>query len=307
MSQNIALVLSSGGARGLAHIGVIEELGKAGFAITSIAGTSMGSVIAGVYAAGCLEEYKNWLLNITKMEVVKLLDLTFGRGGLVKGEKIISAMEPFLSGINIEDLKIPYAAVAADLRNHCEKVFTKGDLLQAIRASISIPTIFNPILSKQEMLVDGAVLNPLPLDVIKRTPGDLLVAVNVNAHIPYTVPESAQENTEHETGYKIAMEKLNNRWSKLIHTSRLLTAWEKKEKDKEEEQEKEVGLFEVITESLNLVQDKLSQVSIEKYKPGLVINISYKSAIVYDFYKSAEIIEAGRIACREALAGFARQ
>jgi NTE family protein len=296
MTKNTALVLSSGGARGIAHIGVIEELMKAGFKITSVAGTSMGSVIGGVYAADRLAEFKEWLLHITKMDVVKLLDFTIGKGGLVKGEKIIAAMEHFIRDVKIEELQIPYAAVSADLKNHREVVFTSGDLLHAIRASISIPTVFNPVLSDHSLLVDGGVLNPLPIDVVKRLPGDLLIAVNVNASIPYNKPESIEISTEHESIYRAMFEKLNHRWSNLIQSNKLLNNKEKKDK------EQQPGLFEIITDSLNLVQDKLSQVSIEKYNPDLVVNISYKSANAFEFYKSEELIEAGRIACQEALA-----
>lgn len=304
MPQNIALVLSSGGARGLAHIGVIEELIVAGFTITSVAGTSMGSVIGGVYAAGCLEEYKNWVMHTTKMDVVKLLDLTIGKGGLVKGEKIISAMENFIKGTKIEDLRIPFTAVSADIRNHCEKIFTSGDLLYAIRASISIPTIFKPVTDNHTYLVDGGVLNPLPLNVIKRSSGDILVAVNVNAHVPYPQPETVQVNNEHINGYEKAFQTLNKKWSRLIHSYKLSKETGKKI-SKESLQEENPGLFEVITESLNLIQDRLCQFAIEKYKPELIVNISYKSAAVFDFYKAAELIEAGRIACRKALAEYA--
>ena len=137
----------------MAHIGVIEELLKRGYKITSIAGTSMGSLIGGVYAQGKLEEFKNWAIGLDQIEVLKLLDLTLGRGGLIKGEKVLNRMKEFIPDINIEDLPIPYSATAVDIVKHEEVVFTNGSLYDAIRASIAIPTVFTPVKKNGAILV----------------------------------------------------------------------------------------------------------------------------------------------------------
>jgi NTE family protein len=176
MARNVALVLSSGGARGIAHIGVIKELIKSGFTITSVAGTSMGSVIGGLLAQGTLDQYSEWLLAFTKMDMIKFLDLTTGSGGLIKGEKIMKVLSDFIGDVNIEDLSIPFACVAADLASQKEIVFSKGSLIQAVRASSSIPTVFLPVAHEGMLLVDGGVLNPLPLDIIHRNDGDIPVS-----------------------------------------------------------------------------------------------------------------------------------
>lgn len=296
MPRNVALVLSSGGARGVAHIGVIEELLESGYTITSIAGTSMGSMIGGMLAKGTLPEFKNWLLKFTKMDVIKFLDLTIAHGGMIKGEKIMKVIGEFVGDVTIEDLQIPYACVAADLTGRKEMIFTQGSLLQAIRASCSIPTVFLPVSLDGMLLVDGGILNPLPLDIIHRNPGDLLIAVNVNANISYSPPIKEVESEE-ENHFGKVRTMINERWSGLIEQ------YVDKFRNGKTQKTDEVRLFDIISDSINLAQNRVALSSIEKFKPDLLIETSFKIATFFDFYKSEELIEAGRIACREALAG----
>jgi len=295
MPGNVALVLSSGGARGVAHIGVIEELLKSGYTITSVAGTSMGSLVGGMHAKGTLPEFTAWLLGFTKMDVIKFLDLTTGYGGLIKGEKILKVLEEFIGDVAIEELPIPYACVASDLLGHQEIVFDKGSLLKAIRASISIPTVFRPVASDGMLLVDGGVLNPLPLDLVQRTPGDLLIAVNVNSNMPYRASRKKPELNEHKNHYGKVRAALNEKWSGVVDLYMEKYGSEKQPKPKP------VNLFDVISESINLAQNKIAGIYIEKHNPDVVIDISFKIASVFDFYKSEELIEIGRVACRKAL------
>lgn len=295
MSRNVALVLSSGGARGVAHIGVIEELQKAGYTITSVAGTSMGAIVGGMLAKRILPEFTDWLLGFTKMDVIKFMDLTISHGGLIKGEKIMKVLEEFIGDIKIEDLSIPYACVAADLIGRKEMVFTHGNLLHAIRASSSIPTVFLPVVDDEMLLVDGGVLNPLPLDVVKRKPGDLLIAVNVNANLPYSPPQKKHILTEQENHYSKVREIINERWSGLIEQ------YVEKFRNGKQQKSTDLKLFDIISDSINLAQNRIALISIEKHKPDLVIETSFKIATIFDFYKSEELIEAGRMACRKSL------
>ncbi|MCF2645350.1 patatin-like phospholipase family protein [Prevotella stercorea] len=182
MKKNVALVLSSGGARGLAHIGAIEELERSGFNITSIAGCSMGSLIGGMYAAGKLSEVKKWMLGLSKKQIFSLVDFSFSRNHLVKGIKVMDALKEIVPDVNIEDLPIPYTAVATDWNSGREIVFRSGSLYEAIRSSISIPLFFDPVRKDEMLLVDGALVNALPLNRVARSRGDLLVGVNVNTH-----------------------------------------------------------------------------------------------------------------------------
>mgnify|MGYP006050328335 FL=1 len=179
-NKNVALVLSSGGPRGFAYIGAIEALEEHGYTITSIAGTSIGSLVGGIYAAGKLAEFKEWLYSLDAWEVFSLMDLSIGKNHFVKGDKVIDAIMQIVPNVNIEDLKIPYSAVATDLYTGREVVFDRGPLFAAIRASISIPSLFRPVKYGLTTLIDGAISNCLPLNRVHRTEGDLLVAFDVN-------------------------------------------------------------------------------------------------------------------------------
>ena len=182
MKKDVALVLSSGGARGLAHIGAIEELEKQGYHITSIAGCSMGALIGGVYAAGKLEEFRAWMKTVDRKKMLELTDFSFSLNHIVKGTRIIEAIMEFVPDIPIEDLPIPYCAVATDLKAGREVIFRKGSLFEAIRASISLPSFYEPVQRNGMVLIDGGVINPIPLNRIKRRSGDILVGIDVSGH-----------------------------------------------------------------------------------------------------------------------------
>ena len=288
MKQAISLVLSSGGARGLAHIGVIEEFERQGFEIKSIAGASMGALVGGVYATGNMEVYKNWLASLDMLDVFKMVDFTLSTQGLVKGDKIFKVMKGMVPDTNIEDLAISYVAIATDIINHKEVVFDKGNLFEAVRASISIPTVFTPVRMDKLRLVDGGVLNPIPVNHVKRFNNDLLVIVNVNAHTPCIKPASLIK-TEKKNGF-LYNEKVKVFQKKLMDLF-------PKEKEK-------LSYFNLISETISIMLNQMSIHTIEKYKPDILINISRKSCGSYDFYKATEIIEIGRFAAEKSLTEF---
>jgi NTE family protein len=180
--QTLSLVLGSGGARGYAHIGVIEELLAQGYEIGSVSGSSMGALIGGLYASGKLEEYKEWVLGLDLLDVAKLIDFSFTRTGMIRGDKVFAVMETMIGNVMIEDLPIPFTAVATDLMKQKEVWMQKGKLVDAIRASIAIPTIFTPKQMGERHLVDGGVLNPLPIAPTVADDTDLTIAVNLGAH-----------------------------------------------------------------------------------------------------------------------------
>ena len=289
MNKNVALVLSSGGARGIAHIGAIEELERQGYNITSIAGTSMGALVGGVYATGKLPEYKEWLSSLDKLDVFKMVDFTFSTSGLVKGDKIFKEMRKLVPDTNIEDLKIPFAAVATDIINKKEIVFTKGNLFQAIRASISIPSVFTPKQHNDLLLIDGGVLNPIPVNRIKRSGDDILVVVNVNAFIPDN-NTNATEPKEKKNGLMSSeiLKGLQNKLAEIIPKN-------KKEK---------LGYFNLITETISLMIYQISTLTLQNYQPDVVINISRHACGNYDFYRAEELIETGRKATLKGLEEF---
>jgi len=180
-SKKVALVLSSGSSRGLAHIGAIEVLEARGYEITSIAGCSMGAIVAGMYAAGKLKDLKAWFEDMTRKRMLELTDFSLGKSHLVKGEKIMDALGELIPDYQIENLRIPLAIVATDMNSGTEVVFRSGDLNRAIRASFSIPMVLKPVQDEQRLLMDGGICNPLPLNRVYREHGDILVSVNVSA------------------------------------------------------------------------------------------------------------------------------
>jgi NTE family protein len=178
--KKVALALASGGPRGFAFIGAIEELLKRGYTISSIAGTSAGSLVGGIYAAGGLQQFKEWLFGLDSLKVVSLMDFSLSKNYLVKGEKVMEAIKERVPEVNIEDLPIPFTAIATDLYTGEEVIFREGPLFEAIRASISIPSMFKPVKWHGRTLVDGGMVNTFPLNRVERTPGDILVGFNVN-------------------------------------------------------------------------------------------------------------------------------
>ena len=178
--KNVALALASGGPRGFAYIGAIEELLERGYDITSVAGTSAGSLVGGIYAAGGLQDFKEWLFGLDPLKVVKLMDFGISKNYLVKGDRVIEAIKERVPEVNIEDLPIAFTAVATDLYTGEEVIFREGPLFEAIRASISIPSMFKPVKWNGRTLVDGGMVNTVPLNRVQRTPGDILVGFNVN-------------------------------------------------------------------------------------------------------------------------------
>ncbi len=287
--KNIALVLSGGGARGIAHIGVIEELQKRGYEITSIAGTSMGALVGGMYAAGKLEEYKEWMCSLDKMKVFSLVDFTFSADGIVKGDKVLNAIREFVPDTNIEDLKIAYSATAADIENHKELVYRSGSLYEAIRASIAIPMVITPVIKDNAIIVDGGVVNNLPISNVKRNKGDLLVAVYVNANVQLIKLNISKK--EEKVKKSVYLQKLNEFYEQL----NIISPKPKKEK---------LGYFTLIDKTIVSASLQLVQLSIQKNPPDILVNISRDTCGTYDFYKADELIEIGRMAAIESLDKF---
>ncbi len=270
--RDVALVLSSGGARGLAHIGAIEELEAQGYRIKSIVGCSMGAIIGGMYAAGKLAEYKEWMQTIDKKKILSLLDISFSLDHLVKGEKIIEAMKEIVPDVKIEDLPIPFKAVATDWEKGQEVVFSKGSLYEAIRASISMPLFFDPVKKGGTTFVDGGILNPLPLNISKDMPGDIVVAVNVSG----TSYENENQN-----------ENQNENGNNAPHN------WEGTGKG--------LNYFTMSQRLFRLMVQKNAALNIELYKPDILVNIPMDLFGPFEYDHVDKISAYGREKMREAL------
>ena len=169
--KKVQLVLGSGGARGIAHIAIIEGLVNDGIEIEAVYGCSMGAVIGGIFAAGHLEEYKEWLLGLSKNDVFDLMDFTLTKEGFIKGDKIFDKHREMTGELLIEEFNIPFTAVALDIKSGKEIYFTKGELYQALRGSVAIPGFIIPHRTESYVLIDGGVTNPLPLNLAVKKKG----------------------------------------------------------------------------------------------------------------------------------------
>lgn len=268
MKKDITLVLSGGGARGIAHIGVIEELVKLNVNIASISGTSMGALIGGIYAVGKLEEFKQWMLKVNRTKIFKLIDFSFSTQGLVKGERIFNEIKEFITDVNIEDLPIKYTATAFDIANGREVVFDKGSLYNAIRASISIPTIFTPLTLGDSVFIDGGVVNNIPINTAKRVQNDIVIAVNVNAGISDNVVYFS------EIEQLIKQDKGTNKTSHRIN--------------------KNINYFFLVNNSLVTMTNHISNLILEKYPPDVLVEIPRNGAGIFEFYNAKTIINSGK-------------
>lgn len=271
---DVALVLSSGGARGLAHIGAIEELEAKGYRICSIAGCSMGALIGGVYAAGKLNEFREWMKTIDRKKMLELTDFSLSINHIVKGKRIIEAIMEFVPDMAIEDLPIPYCAVATDLTAGKEVVFNKGSLFEAIRASISLPSFYEPVQHGDMLLIDGGVLNPIPLNRVKRQAGDILVGVDVSGR-----------------DYK-------SQWEEM----RRLTEWQKKSDkslkakilDKLIPDNIGFNYYTLLSRTSSLMIRQNSILMTKLMKPEILIDIQMNRYDTFDYDKSEKIIAIGQ-------------
>jgi len=284
VKKSIALVLSSGGSKGLAHIGAINELEKQGFVISSIAGSSIGSVIGGLYAMGKLPEYTDWIKSLDQKSIWGLMDFTIATNGLIKGEKVFQKMKTFIPDVLIENMSIPFAAVATDILNKKEVVFNSGSFYEVARASVAIPTIITPVKYRDTILVDGGVLNPIPIDHIARSNDDILVVVNL-----YGENRDPVEILINEDDTNSSPKTLNdflNSISSLINSG----------------DRRSLGYFSLLTATTSAMVDKLAKNAIEKYQPDIIINIPAGSSNTFDFHRAEELIQLGEKEAKLAIA-----
>lgn len=305
--QSVALVLGAGGARGLAHIGVIEVLLERGLKIEAVVGCSMGALVGGVYAAGKLAEYSDWARRLERSDILRLLDFKFGLPGLFRGERVISAMRELVGDHRIEDLPIPYTAVATDLETQREVWLNRGFLFDAIRASIAIPMLLTPHVVDGRELVDGGLLSPLPIAPTRLVRADHIIAVDVNGPVawhrlnPRPEPKVAAENfkpardaqgidagDEDETSLSARMAALWNSW-----------------RDRDEEPPATIpkrSMLDLMARSLDTMHAHMTRLHLAQDPADLLIQMPSSICSVYEFWRAAEMIDIGREAAEKALA-----
>ena len=284
--KSVSLVLGSGGARGLAHIGVIQWLERNHYQIRSIAGASMGALVGGIYAAGELEAYTRWVLALQQIDVLRLMDFSFRRSGLLKGEKVIETLRDLIGDRDIESLPISFTAVATSVQEEKEVWLNHGSLFDAIRASIAIPTIFTPVRHHGRILVDGGLVNPIPIAPTLRDKTDITVAVNLGAKAePHLNPPPVREVST-GNGYR-------QRIASFIDgvQQRLGRA-----------DSDEMDIFQVVTTSFETMQNTIARFKLAAYSPDVVINIPHNACSFYEFYRASELIELGYERAGQAMA-----
>lgn len=323
-NKNVALVLSSGGPRGFAYIGAIEALEEHGYTVTSIAGTSMGSLVGGIHAAGKLAEFKEWIYSLNAWEVFSLMDLSIGKNHFVKGEKVIEAMMEIVPNVNIEDLKIPYRAVATDLYTGREVVFDRGPLFEAIRASISIPSLFRPVKYGLTTLIDGAIANCLPLNRVHRTEGDLLVAFDVNDVDEEEISRILRQENEarmidrqfeqevheelldvihdfkHDTDMSL-IKRLKHAGSRSLAVLKDMFRYQRAFKE-DDSLDYGDNYYDLLDRTFSLMNHKNTELMLELYKPDILVKMPFDSyGEISDYAKAKEISDRGYQLMCEAL------
>ncbi|MCK9491527.1 MAG: patatin-like phospholipase family protein [Sulfurimonas sp.] len=277
--KSISLVLGSGGARGLAHIGVIRWLEENDFEIKSISGCSMGALIGGFYAAGKLDNYVEWIKNIDILDMLKLLDFK-GSGGFVSGEALMKKMEELAGNPLIEDLDIKFTAVATNIDEEKEVWINEGRLLEAIRASISLPLFFTPYSRNGSLLVDGAVLNPVPIAPSFNDSTDLTIAVNLSGE---ALAESPIKKEKEDSYFS---KKIKKYMSKISIPDSIA---------------KEDGMYVVANKSFETMQGSIARMKLAAYPPDIEIKIPRNLCSMFEFTRSKEIIEYGYKVTKETL------
>jgi NTE family protein len=277
--KTVSLVLGSGGARGLAHIGVIHWLEENGYQIRSIAGCSMGALVGGIYAAGKLDDYERWVRAITKVDIITLLDLSWDMSGLVKGDKIINTLIELVGEQLIEDLPIKYTAVATDLMRHKEIWINSGRLFDAIRASMSFPLLFTPFSYKGVDLIDGGVLNPVPVSPAIGEDTDLTIAVNLCG-----TANHADKGSEMRATPAPAASPLHNKVNYFIrHLQQSVT----------NHSGRDWSAHEIALQAFEAMQSTIARQKLAVYPPDILIEIPRNACRTLEYDRAAEMIDLG--------------
>jgi NTE family protein len=278
--KTVSLVLGSGGARGLAHIGVIKWLEQNGYVIRSIAGSSMGALIGGIYATGKLDIYANWVRALRKRDVMRLLDFAYSRAGLFSGDRIIRKLRDMLGDTRIEDLPLSFTAVATDLDASREIWLTRGSLFDAIRASIAIPTVFTPVTYQGHVLVDGGLLNPVPVAPTLKDVTDLTVAVSLSGK------EEQLAQPDESQGDKGRVS--NNYQNAIVEFIESLQARFIRDED-----ESEINVFDLMSRSLESMEHLITRFKLAAYNLDYLVEIPANACGIFEFHRAAEMITLG--------------
>ncbi len=278
MVKTISLVLGSGGARGLVHIGVIRWLIENDYQIKSISGCSIGALIGGVYAAGKLDEFEQWITSIDQKDMAMLLDFSWQSSGMFKGDKIIETLSNLIGDIAIEDLPISYTAVAANISNEKEVWIKSGSLFDAIRASISLPLFFTPHIIKGEALIDGGVLNPVPIAPTFGDCTDITLAVNLGGEpeaLTQKMPRTTQQSLESNLHRRITH--FINRLGNNVKNKMTFN----------------FAAYDIANQAFDAMQSTIARQKLAAYPADITLEIPRNACGTLQFERSKEMIDRG--------------
>lgn len=308
-----AVVLGSGGARGYAHIGALQVIVERGFDIVAISGSSMGALVGGVHAAGCLEEYTAWVTGLRHLDLLRLVDLSLSAGGAIRGEKVFAIVREMVGDMQIEDLPVAYTAVATDLLAHREVWFQEGSLSNAIRASIAIPSLFTPVVSGDQLLVDGALMNPVPILPTLPSNADLTIAVHLSGEVrrhsptrasgPVTAPV-LDADADRIDGPADAPG-LRQRAARFFDWEAVRAMLGRDDGERPITPNgvdiADVGRLDIVNLAYEVMQATLTSYKLAGYPPDVLVEIPKASARTFEFHRAPELIELGRERTEQAL------
>lgn len=308
----IALVLGSGGARGYAHIGAIEVLEEHGHEVVTVAGSSMGALIGGLYSAGKLGEFTVWALGLRQFDILRLVDPAVGAAGLVRAQRVTRHLSDMLGGMSIEDARIPYTAVATDLGSRREVWFQQGPMDVAIRASIAMPSLITPVVVGDRLLIDGGVVNPLPIEPTLAVAADLTVAVNLNG--PSGAPSQSKDPATSTPFHASADETpVGQAWLDRFRrgASDLLAQSPLQRKKVEpstpdlyrlDQPPKDLSYLDLLTQTVDMMSTIITRYRTSANAPDVTIQVPHDACRVTDFHRAEEMVALGRRLTEEALA-----
>lgn len=283
--KEVSLVLGSGGARGLAHIGIIRWLEENGYEIKSISGCSMGAVVGGIYAAGKLDEFEQWVRAIKRLDIIALLDISWRKNGLVKGDKIIDTLIDLVGEQQIEELPIPYTAVAADVTGEKEVWLQKGSLFDAIRASISLPMFFTPFAINGVDLIDGGVLNPVPIAPTFGDHTDMTIAVNLGGPARHEEPKKVEPKEKSTSVFTAKISHYISKFQSSLITDSMI----------------DLSAYDIANQAFDAMQGTIARLKLAAYPPDYTVEIARNACGTFDFDRASEIIKLGYTTAEETL------
>ncbi|NMP31162.1 patatin-like phospholipase RssA [Thalassotalea sp. M1531] len=291
--MKIGLALGSGAARGWAHIGIIEALEELGVKVSAVSGCSIGSYVGAAYCAGNLSELKSWVSDLTEWQVAKLMGVSMQKGGLVSGEKVFAKLTDDFATENIQDLTIPFSAVATDMRRGQEIIFSEGSTLDAVRASCSIPGIFPPHRFQNRWLLDGAVVNPVPVTLCRQLGVDIVIAVNLGSDFnPAETELHNQQQKKNEDKFNQFMNKSMESFSQWWESA--FSSEEKEPKQAKPDKPTPPSLINCMSNALDIMQDRVTRSRLAGDPPDILLSPKLGHIGIMEFHRAQEAIEIGR-------------